>query len=91
MVEPVSERLTGDGDAEVVGVGEVRQRLASGLVDLAEDDLLLGAMQRLPGADAAFQGAAGLLPIALGVAALEVLQEGDGAQPRAGLEQRKNV
>lgn len=91
VIEPVSERLTGDGDAQRASVGEVGQPLLAGQVGLAEDDFLLGAVQRLPGADAALQGAAGPLPVALGVTALEFLQERDGAQPWAALEERKDV
>ena len=44
VIEPVIERLTGDGDGKIGHVGEVGQAHASGLVHLAEDDLLLGAM-----------------------------------------------
>jgi hypothetical protein len=58
MVEPVHERLTGDRDPEWPGIGEVGQTLSARRVILAEDHLALGPMQRLPAADATFQGAA---------------------------------
>ena len=56
VVEPVVEAHTGDADAEVGHVGEVRQAGAAGLVGLAEDDVLLGPVQGAPGTDAALQG-----------------------------------
>ena len=58
VIEPVIERRAGDGDAEIAHVGEVRQPEPTGLMGLAEDHLLLRAMQRPPGADAALQRAA---------------------------------
>ena len=54
MVEPGAR----DGHAEVAHVGEVRQPHAARLMDLAENDLLVGAMHGAPRADAALQGAA---------------------------------
>ena len=58
MIEPVIEPLSGDGDAQVGHVGEIRQTHPARLMDLAEDDLLVRAMQRPPGTDAPLQGAA---------------------------------
>ena len=49
VVEPMIERHTGDRDAEPARVGEVGQAEAAGLVLLAEDDVLLRAVQRAPG------------------------------------------
>jgi hypothetical protein len=48
MVEPVIEPFTGDGDAEVGHVGEIRQPHPAGLMHLAEDHLLVGAVQSAP-------------------------------------------
>lgn len=44
MVEPMVERLAGDGDVEVVADREIRQALPSGFVMLREENLLLCAM-----------------------------------------------
>jgi hypothetical protein len=41
VVEPMIERDTGDGGADGIHVGEVRQADPPGLMDLAEDNLLL--------------------------------------------------
>ena len=48
VVEPVIQRGPGDGDAEIAHVGEVGQPHPAGLMDLAEDDLLLLAVQGAP-------------------------------------------
>jgi hypothetical protein len=48
VVEPVVEGDAGDGDAQIAHVGEVGQPDPAGLVDLAEDDLLLLAVQSAP-------------------------------------------
>ena len=46
VVEPVLERDARDRDAELARVGEVGQAKTAGLVLLAEDDILLGPVQR---------------------------------------------
>ena len=46
VIEPVRERLAGDGDTELAGVGEVRQRHAPRLGPLAEDHVAGRAVQR---------------------------------------------
>lgn len=89
VIQAVFERPAGDADTEIAGVGEVGQGLLAGLMDLAEDDFLLGAVQGLPGAHPALQGAADL--VTLGTAALKFLQDGDRAQPRMGLKQRQDI
>ena len=58
MIEPVHEQLAGDRDPEWPRIGEVGQALGARWMILAEDDLALGPMQRLPAANATFQGAA---------------------------------
>ena len=57
MVESVLERLADDGDAELRGVGEVRQPLLTRRMLLAKDHLLLRAMQRLPNSHPALERA----------------------------------
>jgi hypothetical protein len=44
----VIEPFTGDGDAKVGHVGEIRQPYPAGLMHLAEDHLLVGAVQSAP-------------------------------------------
>ena len=58
MVQQMLEERAADGDAEVLGGGEVGQALATGWMRLGEDDLLFGAMQGTPLAHAALEGAA---------------------------------
>ena len=48
VVEPVGEGPAGDGDAELPGIGEVGQRHVTWRRRLAEDDVLVRAMQRSP-------------------------------------------
>ena len=70
VVEAVLERLAGDCDAEPGRVGEVGQRPVAGRMDLAEDDLALGPVPRLPGPDAPLEGATMPTPVAVRMAAL---------------------
>ena len=79
MVEPVRQLLPGDTDAKPAGVGEVRQALGSRGVVLAEDHVPLGPVQRLPGADAAFQGAADTFGQRR-MAAAHLVEQGDRPQ-----------
>ena len=58
VIEPMQERHAGDGDAERVGIGEVRQALLSRRMLLAEDHVALRAVQCLPGPHPALQSAA---------------------------------
>ncbi len=48
MIEPVIEPFTGDGNAEVGHIGEIRQAHPAGFVYLAEDHLLVCTMQSTP-------------------------------------------
>ena len=48
MVEPVIERLTGDGDAKVVHDGEIGQPKPARLMTLTEDHLLLRPVNGTP-------------------------------------------
>src|SRR5258708_13013255 len=87
VIEPVLERHTGDADAAPAHVGEIGQPQPTRRVLLPEDDVLLGAVERPPGADAPLQRA----PDAgadLGMAAPDLVENGDRAQPRGALEQR---
>ena len=91
VVEAMLERRPGDGDAELAGSGEVGQRLRAGRVRLPEDDLALGPVQRLPASDAALEGAALPRPIPVGMAPLQLLEDGDRPQARHRLKQRQDL
>jgi len=57
---------------------------------LPEDDVLLGPVQRSPGADAPLQRAADS-SADLGMAAPDLVENGDRPQPRNALEQRHHL
>jgi hypothetical protein len=86
VVEPVRQRLARHRHADTGHVGEVGQAHPAGLVGLAEDDLPLRAVQRTPLADAPLErppdpGAK------LGMPAHQLLENGDGPQAGARLQQ----
>ena len=56
MIEPVIQRHTGEIDAVIAHVGEIAQSQSTRGMLLPEDDVLLGPVQRPPGADAPLQG-----------------------------------
>jgi hypothetical protein len=88
VVQPVVERLAGDG--ELAHVGEVRQAEPPRLVQLAEEHLLLRAVQRPPGADPALQGAADGAA-ELRVSAQHLLENRDRPQARRALQKRHDL
>ena len=90
VVEPVIERRAGNRDARVRHVGEVRQAHAAGLVDLAEDDLPLGAVQRPPGADAPLHRPAHPFGQRR-MAPLNLLEDRHRPQARRRLQQRHDL
>ena len=90
VVEPMRKGLAGDGDAEFGGVGEVRQSLLTRRMLLAEDDLLLRPVQRLPVADTALEGAADAVG-ELGMSAQQLAQDGYRAQAGCGLQHRHDL
>ena len=55
VIKAVIEPFSGDGDAQIGHVGEIRQAHPARLMDLP---VLVRAMQRPPGTDAPLQGAA---------------------------------
>ena len=85
VVEPMRQRLAGDGDAEAARVGEVGQALLTRRVLLAEDHVALRAMQRLPMPDAALQRAAYVWR-QVRVTAEHLVEHGDRAQAGGGLQ-----
>ena len=90
VIEHVVELLAGDGDAEFVHVGEVRQTDPAGLVALPEHHLLLGAVFCLPVADPPLQGAPDIR-IEIRMAPPQLLEDADRAQTRLRLEHRHHL
>ena len=91
VIEAVIERPAGDGDAEVVHVGEVRQPDHAGLVGLAEDHLPVRPVDRAPGADAALERAADAGIEVLRVAAHHLLEDGNRPEAGGSLEDRHHL
>jgi hypothetical protein len=91
VIETVREQLTGDVDAEVRHVGEVRQPLLTRRMVLTEDHFALGPMLGAPGADATLQRAPQPMPIAIGMAPLHFFQHRHRAHAGTGHQQRQDV
>ena len=89
VVEPVVERHPTDRDGQIVHVGEVGEPQTAGPVDLAEDHLLLRAIQRTPGPDPPLQRSADHWG-ELGVAPHQLLEDRHRAQPRRVAEHRNH-
>src|SRR5215470_5301134 len=90
VVEPVIQRHTGDADAVIGHIGEIRQSEPTRRMVLPEDDVLLGPVDRPPAADAPLQGAAG--PDAeFGMAAPDLVENGYRPQARRALQQRHHL
>ena len=90
VIEPVIERHAGDADAVIAHVGKIGQPEPARRMLLPEDDVLLGAVQRPPGADAPLQRA----PDAgadLGMAPPDLVENGDRPQARGALQQRHHL
>ena len=90
VVEPVVEELAGHADAEVGRVGEVREPHPTRLVGLAEDDVLVRAVDRAPRADAPLERAADAGAEG-GMASQDLLEDRDRSQARGRLEQRHDL
>ena len=84
------ERLAGDGHTERSHAREIRQAALAGLVLLAEDHLLLGAVLRAPGSDPPLQGSphAG---IQLRVPSHQLLEHAERANARTALQDRHDL
>lgn len=90
MVEPVIERLTGDGDAEIVHDGEIGQPKPARLVTLTKDYLLLGPVNGAPRADPALQRAS-YARIEIGMTPAYLLENGDRPEARRRLQHRHDL
>jgi hypothetical protein len=58
MIEPVTERHTGDADAMIAHLGKIGQPELTGRMLLPKDDISLGPNERQSAADAPRQGSA---------------------------------
>src|ERR1700731_1483790 len=90
VIEPVIERHTGDADAVIAHLGEIGQPQLTRRVLLTEDDVPLGPVERPPAADAPLQGTADT-DADLGMAASDLVKNGDLPQARGALQQRHHV
>jgi hypothetical protein len=95
VVEPMVERLTGNGNAEVVHAevvhdGEIRQAKPSRLMPLAEDHVLLRPMDGPPGADPTLEGAT-YAGTEIGMTAQHLLELGDRTEGRRRLQHRHEL
>src|ERR1700674_5263048 len=90
VVEPVIERRASDADATIAHGGEIGQPQPTRRMLLPKDDVLLGPVQRPPGADAPFQRATDT-GADFGMAAPDLVENGDRPQARSVLEQRHHL
>ncbi|MGY4473610.1 hypothetical protein ACVILL_001024 [Bradyrhizobium sp. USDA 3364] len=81
------ERLTRDGNTERAHAGEVGQTQAAGLVLLAEDHVLFGAVERPPGVDAPLQSAADVR-VQVMMPSAQLVQHADHADAGRSLQDR---
>ncbi len=88
MVQPVVERLAGDGDGELAHVGEVRQAEPPRHMGLREHHLPLRPVHGPPVAHPALEGAADPLAEGAGEGAIEFVQHRDRLEARRRLQQR---
>src|SRR5438105_1504813 len=87
VIEPVIQRHTGNIDAVIAHVGEIGKPQPSWRMLLPEDDVLLGPVQRPPGADAPLQRAADT-GVDLRMAAPDLVKNGHRPQAWGALQQR---
>src|ERR1041385_9135808 len=76
VIEPVIEHRAGDADTTIAQVGKIRQPEPARRMLLPEDDVLLGAIERPPGADAPLQGTAEA-GTDLGMTPADLVEDGD--------------
>src|SRR3990172_2205034 len=87
VVEPVSERTAGYDHPEIAHVGEVGQPHAPRWMLLAEDHVLLGAVERAPVPNAPLQRPAHAFT-QLWMTPDHLAEHGHGADARRGLQHR---
>src|ERR1700733_3993557 len=87
VIQPMSERHAGDADAALAHIDKIRQAEPARRMLLPEDDVLLGAVECPPRADATFQRAPDT-GADLGMAPPDLVEDGHRPQPGNALEQR---
>src|ERR1700746_1459394 len=87
MINPVIERHTGDADAVIAHVGEIGKPQPARRMLPPKEDVLFGAVQRPPGADAPLQRATDT-GTDLGMAAPDLVENGHRPQAWGALQQR---
>jgi hypothetical protein len=90
VIEAVIERHAGDGDPKLAHIGEVGQADLVHFVGLAEDDLLLLAVDRPPGADPALQGTTDA-GAEFRMASEHLLEDRHGPHAGGGLQHRHDL
>src|SRR3954452_16350564 len=82
------ENLAGDGDGEIAHSGEVREALPPRRMVLTKDHVPLRSVQAMPGAHPALEQP---VPIAVRMATLHLLEQGDRPQAGPAFQQRQNL
>lgn len=82
VVDHVFERLAGERDAERVHPREIGGGDVAGVVDLSEDDGLVGSLECPPLTDASFEGASVGIEELARMFATDPVEEGLGLEPR---------
>ena len=85
VIKPMDQGLASDGDAQISHVGEIRQTHAAGLLNLADYDLPLRAVQSPPMADPTFKRPPDSLA-KVRVATQNLPENSDRSQPRCRLQ-----
>ena len=90
VIEAVIEAHAGDAHPGLAHVGEVGQAEPARHMKLAEDDVLVGAVDGAPGADAALERAP-YSGAEFGMAPADLFEDPDRAQARRRLEHRHDL
>jgi hypothetical protein len=83
--------LAGDADAGVGHVGEIRQRLLSRHMVVAEDHLAIGAVFGAPGPNPTLKTTTQPVPVMTGMTQLHLLDQGNRSQTGMCLEHRADL
>jgi hypothetical protein len=87
VIQPMIQRRARDTNPAITHAGKIGQAEPARRMLLPEEDVLFGADEGLPGADATFQRAANA-GADLGMTPPDLVEDGDGPQTRNAREQR---